>query len=85
MISTLPDSDLDSLLENSARCSLKYVVANRPFCVKDAEWAVRLSCCGHVKLVCSDHQDIVASVLPKIFMCTCCRARQPTQSSCWRI
>ena len=85
MTSTLVDSDLESLVGSSARCSLRYVVANRPFCSKDAEWAVRLSCCGHIKSVCSDHQDIVASVLPRVFVCTRCHTRRPSQSSAWRI
>lgn len=85
MSASLVDSDIEVLLQSSACCTLKYVVANIPFCVKDAEWAVRLACCGHVKLVCGQHQDIVNSVLPKVFVCTCCRAKQPLVQATWRI
>lgn len=85
MSATLVSPDIESLLENSACCSLTYVFAKVPFCVKDAEWAVRLACCGQVKVVCNDHLDIVNSILPKIFVCTRCHARRPAQSSAWRI
>jgi len=80
-------TDIDTLVDIKAEqpCSLQYVFNRRPFCEKPAEWACRLSCCGHIKLVCSDHQDIVASVLPKVFVCTRCHTPQPFIAASWAI
>jgi hypothetical protein len=80
-------TDISSLIdtESEQRCSLRYVVARRPFCANAAEWACRLSCCGHIKLVCSDHQNIVVSVLPRVFVCTCCGTPQPSIAASWAV
>lgn len=79
--------DLESLVDitSEKQCSLQYVVARRPYCSKPAEWACRLSCCGHVKLVCAGHQNIVVSVLPRVFVCTRCATPQPSIAASWAV
>jgi len=72
-------------MKSEQQCSLQYVVARRPFCAKPAEWACVLACCGHIKLVCSDHQNIVVSVLPKVFVCTRCMTPQPSIAASWAV
>lgn len=78
-----PIADLD--LDTEACCSLRFIVNRDPFCDRPAEWACRLGCCGNVKVVCSDHRDITASVLPRIFVCTRCHTTRPSISSTWPI
>jgi hypothetical protein len=80
-------TDISSLvdMESEQQCSLQYIVNRRPFCIKPAEWAAQLSCCGHIKLVCTDHQNIVMSVFPKVFVCTRCRTPQPSVAATWAV
>lgn len=84
-IFTLADLSEMVDLESEKQCSLRYVIARRFFCTKPAEWACRLACCGHIKLVCSDHRDIVVSVLPRVFVCTRCGIPQPVISATWAV
>jgi len=80
-------TDIKSLVDMDAeqQCSLQYVVARRPFCTKPASWACQLACCGQIKLVCSDHQNIVVSVLPKVFVCTRCMTPRPSIAASWAV
>ena len=86
-MSTNTLTDIESLVDMASeqQCSLQYVVARRPFCDKPATWACQLACCGQIKLVCSDHQDIVVSVLPKVFVCTRCMTPRPAIAASWAI
>ena len=87
LISPTPDivGEIDTDLGPDAPCSLAFVKDRRPFCSNSAEWACRLSCCGHVKVVCERHRDIVTSVLPRVFVCVSCGTEAPVVSSAWRI
>ena len=80
-------TDISSLvdMDSEQQCSLQYVVARRPFCTKPVEWACQLSCCGHIKLVCHEHQNIVMSVFPKVFVCPRCRTAQPSVAAIWAV
>lgn len=86
-IITIPEvtEEIDLQLGPDAPCSLKFVRDRRPFCSNPAEWACRLSCCGSIKIVCHQHRDIAASVLPKVFLCTVCSTHNPGIVQSWRI
>lgn len=73
------DTELDSV------CSLRTIVGRRPICDRPAAWAVRLACCGGVKVVCDGHRDIAASIAPRTFLCTACRATDPAVATRWPI
>jgi hypothetical protein len=77
--------DIDIELGPDAPCSLTFVKDRRPFCSNPAEWACQLACCGTVKTVCHQHRDIVASVLPKVFLCVSCGTQTPGVVRSWRI
>lgn len=72
-------------LKFDAVCTLKRAFSNRPICSRPAEYACRLACCGHIKIVCSAHRNISESVLPKLFVCSRCRAQAPAVASCWPV
>lgn len=82
---TLPDHLLDTGIGEDAPCTLQVVATNTPYCSNPAEWACKLACCGHIKVVCDQHRDIVASVDPKVFVCTVCRTPRPGIERSWRI
>lgn len=77
--------EIDIELGPDAPCSLAFVRDRRPFCDNPAEWACKLACCGTVKVVCEQHRDIAASILPRIFLCVVCRAQNPLIARVWRI
>lgn len=68
-----------------APCSLTFVKDRRPFCCNPAQWACQLACCGSIKTVCNEHQDIVASILPRVFVCVVCGEEAPGVVRAWRI
>lgn len=82
---TLADPTTGLDLGNDAVCTLKMVVNDEPVCDNPAAWACKLACCGHIKVVCEEHRDVVGSVAPKVFICTRCRATRPGIQSSWRI
>ena len=77
--------EIDLELGPDSPCSLTFVKDRRPFCSNPAEWACQLSCCGHVKVVCDNHRDIHASILPRVFLCVACGEENPAIINAWRI
>lgn len=82
---TLPVGAVTVDLGRDAVCSLRRVAGAVPICDRPAAWAVRLACCGNVKVVCEPHRDIAASVAPRVFVCLACRAKSPPVASRWPI
>lgn len=71
--------------DHEATCTLQFVVTKQKFCTAPAEWACQLACCGHLKVVCGPHRDIVASTKPKVFICNRCGTTRPGIARAWRI
>ena len=77
--------EIDAELGMDACCTLRRVFGNRPFCSRPAAFACRLSCCGHIKVVCKSHRNIPEAIYPKLFVCTRCRTRDPSIAATWPI
>lgn len=77
--------EIDEVLGFDACCSLRRIVTRVPFCAKPAEWAVKLACCGNVKVVCKVHRNLPLAIYPKLFICNRCHAKQPGVTKWWPV
>ena len=84
-IGTKMVSEIDFQLGEDARCSLRRIVGNRPYCDQPAQWAVKFACCGHVKVVCAKHRNLPESIAPAHLVCAVCRADSPAILAVWPV
>lgn len=76
---------LDLDLGMDACCTLRVINTGKPVCSQPAEWAVQLDCCGSIKVVCDNHQDVTWACLPRTFTCVKCKTAMPATRKSWRI
>lgn len=76
---------LDLELGMEACCTLRVIRTGQGICANPAEWAVRLGCCGNIKVLCDQHREPTWSLLPKTFTCSACRQALPPVATAWRI
>jgi len=83
---TLAVEDVGTGLGEDASCTLRMVVLDKPVCDNPATWAVRLGCCGNVKVLCDEHRDPNVSIRhPQVFICSRCATRRPPVAATWPI
>lgn len=78
-------TETEFFLGEDARCSLRRIVGGRPFCDRPAEWAVRLGCCGHIKVVCIRHHLLPEAIAPAMLICARCKTPRPPVVSSWPV